>query len=112
MKEAVAADIESIKSLPKLRSKPTQIVQASDENTLLAEDATAAIERLGAEWCEQYIYLRIVRGRDEEIQKYEEHIGRLNEEIARLQRLRSQKRKDAGKVKRAEKQLLPVELEI
>ena len=108
MKETLTADIESIKTLPELTYKPTEIVQASDKNVVLAGDTKAAIERLGAEWCEQYIYLRIIRGRDEEIQKFEKHINRLTEDIVKLRRLRSQKRKDAEGAKRRDKQLLSV----
>ena len=108
MKETLTADIESIKTLPELTYKPTEIVQASDKNVVLAGDTKAAIERLGAEWCEQYNYLRIIRGRDEEIQRYEKYINRLTEEIVRLRRPRSQKRKDAEGAKRRDKQLLSV----
>ena len=108
MKETLTADIESIKTLPELTFKPTVIMQASDKNVVLAGDTKAAIERLGAEWCEQYIYLRIIRGRDEEIQRYEKYINRLTEEIVRLRRPRSQKRKDAEGAKRRDKQLLSV----
>jgi hypothetical protein len=103
MGEALMTDIDSIKSLPEFKSSP-RIVQHSADGTLFAEGATATIERLGAEWAEQYVYLRMIRGRDEEIQSHEEHISHLNEEIVRMRNLVSTKKKE-GKVERKSQEI-------
>ena len=100
MRESLTADIELIKSLPELKSRPKDIVEESSDIALLAEDATATIELLGAEWAEQYVYLRMIRGRDEEIDGHEKHVNLLNEEAKRLRRLLTQKKKDAIQAKR------------
>ena len=94
MKEVLAADVDLLKSLPELKSRPVEVVRESADMTLLAEDATATIELLGAEWAEQYVYLRMIRGRDEEIEIREQHVALLNEEAKRLRRILTTKKKE------------------
>ena len=100
MKEVLRADVDLLESLPELKSRSSDIVRESADITLLAEDATATIELLGAEWAEQYVYLRMIRGRDEEIESHEQHVALLNEEAKRLRRILTQKKKEAVQAKR------------
>lgn len=100
MKEVLAADVDLLKSLPELKSRPVEVVRESADMTLLAEDATATIELLGAEWAEQYVYLRMIRGRDEEIESHEQHVALLNVEAKRLRGILTQKKKEAIQAKR------------
>ena len=100
MREVLTSDITLIKSLPESKSRPKDIVEESSDIALLAEDAAATIELLGAEWAEQYVYLRMIRGRDEEIDGHEKHVNILNKEAKRLRRLLTQKKKDAIQAKR------------
>ena len=100
MKEVLTADVDLLESLPELKSRSSDIVRESADITLLAEDATATIELLGAEWAEQYVYLRMIRGRDEEIESHEQHVAFLNEEAKRLRRILTQKKKEAIQAKR------------
>ena len=108
MKDGLTADVELLKSLPELESRSAEIVKDSADNTLLTEDAITTIELLGAEWAEQYVYLRMIRGRDEEIESHEQNVGLLNGEVKRLRRLLTQKKKDAIQAKRKDIQRIDV----